>query len=99
MRKKAFLWYDPEGNVLEVHFGNDPGEGEMVETNDPDVQARVNDKGEIIGFHLIGLRSFDGMKAGVVELDLTPAQPLTQEGDHRPTLLERVLGMIPPSRR
>jgi hypothetical protein len=81
MRNKAFVWYDPEG-VLEVTFGDHPGEGEMMATKAKGVWVRVDDEGNVIGFQLVGINK---LALKETELDLTPIQRPRLEGNHRPS--------------
>ena len=53
--KKAFVWYDPEGDFLEVTF--DEKQGKMIDTADDRVMAKVDKEGNILGFHRLCTKS------------------------------------------
>lgn len=71
--EKAIIWYDPEGDFLEVSF--DEREGEMVDTQDDRVMVKLADDGEIIGFHILNVGTMKGVKAKPFEVDLTSRRP------------------------
>jgi uncharacterized protein YuzE len=52
------LWYDPEGDFLEVIF--DRGVGVAEDTEDERVEVRVDQQGRILSFHVLGLKSTEG---------------------------------------
>lgn len=54
MGKSIKVWYDPEGDYLEVPFSNEAGY--MKETDNDAVMERVNSQGEIIGFSILGVK-------------------------------------------
>ena len=49
--KKVKIWFDAEGDFLEVTFSNKPGY--MRETNNDSVMERVDKKGNILGFSIM----------------------------------------------
>jgi len=53
--KSVKLWYDPEGDYLEVIF--DQKEGYFRETENDQVMKRVDLEGNILGFSILNLRS------------------------------------------
>lgn len=67
--KKAFVWYDPEGDFLEVTF--DEKQGKMIDTADDRVMAKVDKEGNILGFHILSVRTLKGTKVAPFEVDLT----------------------------
>ena len=48
------VWFDPEGDFLEVLF-DPPKPGYFRETDDDRVMERVDDTGAIIGFSILGV--------------------------------------------
>ena len=50
------LWFDPEGDFLEVQFADAPGY--MRETPNEAVMERVDSLGRIIGFSILGVSRF-----------------------------------------
>ena len=53
MAKAVKVWYDPEGDFLEVVFSEEPGY--MKETTNDAVMERVSLSGEVIGFSVLGV--------------------------------------------
>jgi uncharacterized protein YuzE len=53
MAGKVKIWYDPEGDFLEVLFSDEPGQ--MVETAEDAVMKRVDAKGRVLGFSVLGV--------------------------------------------
>ena len=49
------VWYDPEGDFLEVLF--EKKEGYFRETSDDRVMEKVDMQGNIIGFSVLGARN------------------------------------------
>ena len=49
--KWARIWYDPEGDFLEVMWAIKPGE--FVDTVDGHANVKVDDEGNLLGFHII----------------------------------------------
>jgi uncharacterized protein YuzE len=56
MADKLKLWFDPEGDYLEVTFSDVPGY--MRETNSDAVLQRVDERGRVIGFSVLGVSKF-----------------------------------------
>ncbi|MBI3322142.1 MAG: DUF2283 domain-containing protein [Candidatus Omnitrophica bacterium] len=54
-RKVVKLWYDPEGDYLEVIF--DKRKGYFRETKDGHVMEKVDGKGNILGFSVLRVSS------------------------------------------
>ena len=52
-RRIVKLWYDPEGDYLEVLF--EQKAGYYRETDDDRVMERVDEDGEVIGFSVLGV--------------------------------------------
>lgn len=50
-RKVVKLWYDPEGDYLEVLFERKAGY--FRETANPQVMEKVDDRGNILGFSVL----------------------------------------------
>lgn len=56
MADKVKLWFDPEGDFLEVIFSDAPGY--MRETKNDAVMQRVDEHGRVIGFSILGISKF-----------------------------------------
>ena len=56
MADKVKVWFDPEGDFLEVQFADAPGY--MRETANEAVMERVDQRGRIIGFSILGVSRF-----------------------------------------
>lgn len=54
MAKSVKVWYDPEGDYLEVLFSNEAGY--MKETDNDAIMEKLNTKGEVIGFSILGVK-------------------------------------------
>ena len=68
--EKAHVWFDPEGDFLEVTFSS--AEGEWMDTEDERVMTKVDDKGDVIAFHILSVSTLKGKKVAPFEADLTP---------------------------
>jgi hypothetical protein len=69
-RSKVNVWYDEEGDYLDVTWGT--GKTYYTETEDDRVMALVDLEGTIQGFKIGGLSTIKGAPLNV---DLTPARP------------------------
>ncbi len=58
------IWYDPEGDYLEVIF--DQREGYFRETADDRVMEKVDVQGHVLGFSILGVGSLKGEPLQVV---------------------------------
>ena len=56
--KKVSIWYDPEGDYLEVIF--EQREGYFRETEDGRVMEKVDIQGNVLGFSILGVGSLKG---------------------------------------
>lgn len=54
--KNVKLWYDPEGDYLEVIFEN--REGFFRETSNDAVMEKIDQNGHVIGFSVMNVSSF-----------------------------------------
>ena len=72
---KVYVWFDPEGDFLEVTFDASK-EGDMEQTADDRVAVNVDDDGNIIGFHILHVSSMMKEKSTPFEVDLTSRQSL-----------------------
>ena len=66
MAEKLRVWFDPEGDFLEVRFSDVPGF--MRETANDALMERVDDSGRIVGFSILGVSRFRKEKPLEVEL-------------------------------
>jgi hypothetical protein len=69
MAEKVKVWFDGEADYLEVRFSDSPGY--QKETRHDAVMERVDEKGNIIGFSILGVSGFKKDKP--LEADLIPA--------------------------
>jgi hypothetical protein len=56
MADKVTVWFDAEGDYLEVQFRQAPGY--MRETAHDAVMERVDEEGHVIGFSILGVSRF-----------------------------------------
>ena len=66
MAEKLRIWFDPEGDFLEVRFSDAPGF--MRETANDALMERVDESGRIVGFSILGISRFRKEKPLEVEL-------------------------------
>ena len=57
------LWYDSEADFLEVVF--EKGAGVSYDTDDERVEVRLDEDGNILSFHVLGLKSISGSPLNV----------------------------------
>ena len=57
--KRVSVWYDPEGDYLEVIF--EQQEGYFRETEDDRVMEKVDVQGNVLGFSILGVGSLKGI--------------------------------------
>ena len=50
-RKRVRIWFDPEGDYLEVIFDRKPGY--FRETENDQVMEKVDDEGRVLGFSVL----------------------------------------------
>jgi hypothetical protein len=67
MADKVKVWFDAEGDFLEVQFADAPGY--MRETANEAVMERVDKRGRIVGFSILGVSRF--RKDRPLEAELT----------------------------
>ena len=56
MAEKVKVWFDPEGDFLEVRFSDAPGF--MRETGNDALMERVDEQGKVLGFSILGVTRF-----------------------------------------
>jgi uncharacterized protein YuzE len=69
MAQQIKVWFDPEGDFLEVLFSDKAGY--MKETNNEAVMERVDEQGNVLGFTVMGVSRLAKEKPLVA--DLIPA--------------------------
>jgi uncharacterized protein YuzE len=69
MADKVKIWFDAEADYLEVRFSD--AAGHMKETKHDAVMERVDSKGRVIGFSVMGVSKFK--KGKPLETDLVVA--------------------------
>ena len=69
MAQQVKIWFDAEGDFLEVRFSDKPGF--MRETKNDAVMERVDEEGNILGISIMQVSHLAGQKPLVAEL--TPA--------------------------
>jgi hypothetical protein len=71
MADKVKLWFDPEGDYLEVTFSDAPGF--MRETKSDAVMQWVDENGRLLGFSILGVSKFQ--KDHPLEAELAAGNP------------------------
>ena len=66
MAQTIKVWYDAEGDFLEVLFSDKPGY--MRETDNDAVMERVDEQGNILGFSIMEVTRIEKQKPLVAEL-------------------------------
>ena len=66
MAQPVKVWFDAEGDFLEVHFSDEPGF--MRETDHDAVMERVDEKGNVLGFSIMQVSRLAREKPLVAEL-------------------------------
>ena len=66
MAQRVKIWFDAEGDFLEVLFSDKPGY--MRETDNDAVMERVDDKGNILGFTVMKVSALKKEMPLVAEL-------------------------------
>ena len=56
MAEKVEVWFDPEGDFLEVRFSDAPGH--MRETEHEARMEQVDEHGQVVGFSILGVSRF-----------------------------------------
>ena len=56
MAEKVKVWFDPEGDFLEVRFSDAPGF--MRKTANDALMERVDEQGKVLGFSILGVTRF-----------------------------------------
>jgi hypothetical protein len=56
MAEKLKVWFDPEGDFLEVQFSDAPAF--MRETSHDALMERVDEHGQVVGFSILGVSRF-----------------------------------------
>jgi uncharacterized protein YuzE len=62
-KKLVNLWYDEEGDFLEVTWDRNPGY--FTETEDDRIMVNLDMEGNVQGFHIVGLSSIQGVPVNV----------------------------------
>ena len=68
MADKVKVWFDAEGDFLEVRFSD--AAGFMKETSNDAVMERVDERGQVIGFSIMQVSKLTRQKP--LEADLIP---------------------------
>ena len=66
MAQQVKIWYDPEGDSLEVLFSDKAGY--MKETDNDAVMERVDEQGNVLGFTVMQVSRLSKQKPLVAEL-------------------------------
>jgi uncharacterized protein YuzE len=66
MAQTIKVWYDPEGDFLEVLFSDKPGF--MRETDNDAVMERVDERGKVLGFSIMQVSRIEKSKPLVAKL-------------------------------
>ena len=73
--EKVYVWFDPEGDFLEVTF-DAARDGDMEQTSDDRIAVNVDDDGNIIGFHILRVSSLMKEAGLPFEVDLSSGRSL-----------------------
>ena len=73
---KACLWYDPEGDYLEVIF--ESKEGFFEKTEHKRIRVKVDQEGNLLGFHIQGISHIKGTP---FEIELVPKELVEAKED------------------
>ena len=65
-KRDVNVWWDAQSDFLSVTF--DGKSGYMVETTDDRVMARVDERGNITGLHILGLGTIEDMSGASAKL-------------------------------
>ena len=68
---KVYVWYDAEGDYLEVDFG-EPQDGDTAHTSNRDVHVKLDADDNPIGFSIIGVSTLQDNAVKPFEVELTP---------------------------
>ena len=68
---KIQVWYDAEGDYLEVNFG-EPQDSDTAETANRDVHVVLDKEDNLIGFSIIGVSTLQENAAKPFEVELKP---------------------------
>jgi hypothetical protein len=68
MAKKMKIWFDKEGDFLEILFSDAPGY--MRQTDNDFVLERVDEQENILGYSIIGISKMTKDKPLIKELEL-----------------------------
>jgi uncharacterized protein YuzE len=66
MARRVKVWYDAEGDFMEVAFSDEAGS--MRETDNEAVMERINKDGQVIGFSILGVGQLSKEKPPEAEL-------------------------------
>ena len=69
-KDKVYVWFDPEGDFLEVTLDASK-DGDMEQTADRRIAVKVDDDGNIIGFHILHVSALMDEKGLPFEVDLS----------------------------
>jgi hypothetical protein len=70
--KNVSIWYDAKGDFLEIVW--EVKSGDFIHTKDDRAMAKIDDEGNIIGFHVIGVSEM----TEPVDLILEPGDGATE---------------------
>jgi uncharacterized protein YuzE len=70
MAEKVKVWFDPDGDFLEVLFSDAPGY--MRATARESLMERVDEQGNVLGFSILGVSRF--RKNRPLEVELQPGR-------------------------
>ena len=78
---KIYVWYDAEGDYLEVDLG-EPRDGNTEKTAHAGVYMKLDDEDNLIGFSIIGVSTLQENSAKPFEVELTPNFDYPPKGRH-----------------
>ncbi len=68
------IWYDSEADFLEVVF--ETGKGVAYDTEDERVEVRIDEDGNVLSFHVLGLKSASDSPLNIEVKPKETKQPL-----------------------
>jgi uncharacterized protein YuzE len=66
MSQQVKVWFDPEGDFLEILFSDKPGY--LRETNHDAVMERVDEEGNLLGISILGVSQIDRTSPLIADL-------------------------------
>jgi len=94
MAEKVKVWFDPEGDFLEVRFSDAPGF--MRETSHDALMERVDEQGQVLGFSILGVSRFRKERPFEAELSAGKSKPDVKAAKFPQALHDHGICVSPP---